>query len=131
VQLNVRGLCALRPGIKGVSDNITVTSIVGRFLEHSRIYYFRNGGQEEVLLGSSDMMPRNLDKRVELLFPVQDDKIRKALVEKILANHLKDNVKARMLRPDGTYVKVRPKKGEATFDSQKHFVEHRGEWHDG
>jgi polyphosphate kinase len=131
VRLNVRGLCALRPGIKGVSDNITVTSIVGRFLEHSRIYYFRNGGQEEVLLGSSDMMPRNLDKRVELLFPVQDDRIRKALVEKILANHLKDNVKARLLRPDGTYVKVRPKKGEAAFDSQKHFIKHRGEWHDG
>jgi len=130
VQLNVRGLCSLRPGIKGVSENITVTSIVGRFLEHSRIYYFRNGGQEEVLLGSSDMMPRNLDKRVELLFPVLDAKIRRALVDKILAMHLKDNVKTRRLRADGSYVKVRPGRGESRFDSQKYFVEHRGEWHE-
>ncbi|HUL38767.1 MAG TPA: polyphosphate kinase 1 [Methanomassiliicoccales archaeon] len=129
VLLNVRGLCSLRPGVKGVSDNITVMSIVGRFLEHSRIYYFRNGGDEEVLLGSSDMMPRNLDKRVELLFPVQDAKIRSALVGDILATHLKDNVKARRLRSDGTYIKVRPKKGEAPLDSQKYFIEHRGEWH--
>ena len=130
VQLNVRGLCALRPGIKGVSDNITVTSIVGRFLEHSRIYFFGNGGAEEVLLGSSDMMPRNLDKRVELLFPVQDANIRRALVEQILATHLKDNVKARRLQPDGSYVKVRPRKGEAALDSQKYFIEHRGVWHE-
>jgi polyphosphate kinase len=130
VQLNVRGLCALRPGIKGVSDNITVTSIVGRFLEHSRIYYFGNGGPEEVLLGSSDMMPRNLDKRVEVLFPVQDANIRRALVEQILATHLKDNVKARRLRPDGSYVKVRPRKGEAVLDSQKYFIAHRGVWHE-
>jgi len=130
VRLNVRGLCSLRPGIKGVSDNITVTSVVGRFLEHSRIYYFRNGDEEEVLLGSSDMMPRNLDKRVELLFPVQDAKIRKALVEQILDVHLRDNVKARMLRSDGSYVKVRPKKGKAALDSQKYFLEHRGEWHE-
>ena len=130
VRLNVRGLCSLRPGIKGVSENIAVTSIVGRFLEHSRIYYFRNGGEEEVLLGSSDMMPRNLDKRVELLFPVQDAKIRRALVEQILDVHLRDNVKARLLRPDGSYVKVRPKRGEAALDSQKHFLEHRGEWHE-
>ncbi len=130
VQLNVRGLCALRPGVKGVSDNITVTSIVGRFLEHSRIYYFRNGGQEEVLLGSSDMMPRNLDKRVELLFPVQDSKIRRALVDKILATHLKDNVKMRRLRPDGSYVRIKPRKGEEPLDSQKFFIEHRGEWHE-
>jgi polyphosphate kinase len=128
--LNVRGLCSLRPGIKGVSENISVTSIVGRFLEHSRIYYFRDGGDEEVLLGSSDMMPRNLDKRVELLFPVQDAKIRRALVEQILDVHLRDNVKARLLRPDGSYVKVRPKRGEAALDSQKHFLEHRGEWHE-
>jgi polyphosphate kinase len=130
IQLNVRGLCSLRPGIKGVSENITVTSIVGRFLEHSRIYYFQNGEQEEVLLGSSDMMPRNLDKRVELLFPAQDANIRRQLVEKILETHLSDNVKARRLRPDGSYVKIRPRRGEAALDSQKYFIKHRGEWHE-
>lgn len=130
IDLNVRGLCSLRPGVKGISDNITVKSIVGRFLEHSRIYYFRNGGQEEVLLGSSDMMPRNLDKRVELLFPVQDPGIREALVKDILAKHLEDNVKARRLCPDGTYVRVRPKKGEPAMDSQKWFISNRGAWHE-
>ncbi|MEM0448900.1 MAG: polyphosphate kinase 1 [Methanomassiliicoccales archaeon] len=130
IDLNVRGLCALRPGVKGMSENITVTSIVGRFLEHSRIYYFRNGGDEEVLLGSSDMMPRNLDRRVEVLFPVRDKGIKEALIHDILAKHLEDNVKARLLRPDGTYVRVRPKKGEAPMDSQKWFIENRGIWHE-
>jgi polyphosphate kinase len=130
VDLNVRGLCSLRPGVKNLSENIVVTSIVGRFLEHSRIYYFHNGGKEDVFLGSSDMMPRNLDKRVELLFPVQDDGIRSALVNKILAMHLKDNVKARRLGSNGTYVNVKPKKGEAVMDSQKWFVKNRGVWHE-
>ncbi len=72
IELLVRGMCSLRPGIPGVSDTITVTSIVGRFLEHSRIYWFRNGGDEEVLVGSADLMPRNLNRRVEMLFPVED-----------------------------------------------------------
>ena len=130
VDLNVRGLCSLRPGMKGVSENITVTSVVGRFLEHSRIYHFHNGGQDEVLLGSSDMMPRNLDKRVELLFPVQDIGIRNALIEKILATHLADNVKARRLCPDGTYARVKPAKGDAELDSQIWFIENRGIWHE-
>ena len=97
IDLNVRGLCCLRPGIKGISENIRVTSILGRFLEHSRIYYFRNGGDEEVLLGSSDMMPRNLQKRVEVLFPVGDKKLRNAIVKDILEVHLADNVKAWVL----------------------------------
>ncbi len=130
IDLNVRGLCSLRPGVKGLSENINVTSIVGRFLEHSRIYYFRNGGKEEVLIGSSDMMPRNLDRRVEMLFPVQDEKIARSMVKHILSNHLKDNVKSRRLLSDGSYERVLPKEGEASLDSQKWFLENRGVWHD-
>jgi polyphosphate kinase len=129
VDLNVRGLCALRPDIKGISDNITVTSVVGRFLEHSRIYYFRNGGEEEVLLGSSDMMPRNMDKRVEILFPVQDSNINSILINDILATHLKDNVKARRLGSDGQYSRIKPKRMEPRLDSQQWFIEHKGVWH--
>ncbi len=130
IDLNVRGHCCLRPGIKGISDNIRVTSILGRFLEHSRIYYFRNGGEEEVLLGSSDMMPRNLQKRVEVLFPVGDKKLRNALVKDILEVHLADNVKARILRPDGSYQRVQPKHGEKKMNSQLWMIKHRGKWHD-
>jgi polyphosphate kinase len=130
VDLNVRGLCSLRPGVKGLSENINVTSIVGRFLEHSRIYYFRNGGKEEVLIGSSDMMPRNLDRRVEMLFPIHDEKIARSVVKHILSNHLKDNVKARRLLSDGSYERVLPREGEAPLDSQKWFLENRGVWHD-
>jgi polyphosphate kinase len=129
IDLNVRGLCSLRPGVKGLSENITVTSIVGRFLEHSRIYYFHNGGQEEVLLGSADMMPRNLDRRVELLFPVQDDRIKSAIVRNILLRHLQDTVKARRLLPDGSYERIAPPDGEEPFDSQKWFIKNRGIWH--
>jgi len=130
VDLNIRGLCSLRPGVKNVSDNIRVTSIVSRFLEHSRIYYFRNGGEEEVLLGSSDLMPRNLDRRVEILFPVIDEKIKRAIIKYILATHLKDNLKARILKKDGSYKKLRPAEGEEAMDSQKWFLEHRGIWHE-
>ena len=130
VDLNVRGLCALRPGVKGVSENINITSIVGRFLEHSRIYYFHNGGQEEVLLGSSDMMPRNLDKRVEVLFPVQDSNICSAIIDRILNTHLRDNVKARRLGSDGRYSRVKARKGEEMLDSQQWFIENRGIWHE-
>jgi polyphosphate kinase len=128
VDLNVRGLCCLRPGIPGVSDNIRVVSIVGRFLEHARIYYFKNGGDEEVLLGSSDMMPRNLEKRVEVLFSVPDPRIRTSVL-KILEIHLKDNVKARLLLPDGTYTRVKPQPGEEIIDSQQWLIDNRGAWH--
>ena len=131
VDLNVRGQCCLRPGIEGISDNIRVTSILGRFLEHGRIYYFRNGGDEEVLLGSSDMMPRNLQKRVEVLFPVQDKRLRNALIKDILEVHMEDNVKARMLLSDGTYVRVHPGKGEKKMSSQLWMIKHRGKWNVG
>jgi polyphosphate kinase len=129
IDLNVRGLCALRPGVKGLSENIKVNSIVGRFLEHARIYYFRNGGEEEVFLGSSDMMPRNLKRRVEVLFPVLDEEYRRRLVDEILPIHLKDNVKSRDMLPDGTYVKRKPIKGEEIVHSQDWLIKNRGSWH--
>ena len=95
VELQVRGICCLRPGIEGVSENIRVTSIVGRFLEHARIFYFRNGGQDEVLLGSADLMPRNLDRRVEVLFPIESPELRRTIVEEILRLHLRDDRQGR------------------------------------
>ena len=104
IDLLVRGICCLRPGIPGVSETIRVTSIVGRFLEHSRIFYFRNGGEEEIYLGSADLMPRNLNRRVELLFPLTaPEHIQE--VRRILHLYLADNVKARQMRSDGSYVR--------------------------
>ena len=129
IDIQVRGICCLRPGVPGVSENITVTSIVGRFLEHPRIFYFRNGGQEEILLGSADLMPRNLDGRVETLFPVEDQRLRELLRDQILFVHLKDNVQARRLLPDGRYERVKPKASEQAVDSQAWMVQHRGIWH--
>ncbi len=129
IDLNVRGLCCLRPGIPGVSENIRVISIVGRFLEHARIYYFRNGGEDEVLLGSSDMMPRNLEKRVEVLLSVPDPLITSSIL-RILMIHLKDNAKARRLLSDGTYEKVEPEPGAEIIDSQRWLIENRGIWHE-
>ena len=105
VQLLVRGICCLRPAVPGVSDNITVTSIVGRFLEHSRIFYFRNGGKEEVYLGSADLMPRNLNRRVEVDFPVQDKNLVRLIHDDILGTYLKEQAKARHMMPDGKYVR--------------------------
>jgi polyphosphate kinase len=106
IKLLVRGICCLRPGVAGVSDNIEVTSIVGRFLEHSRIYYFRNGGDEEVYLGSADLMPRNLDRRVETLFPIRDGQLLARLRDEVLGAYLSDNVKARRMQSDGHYRRI-------------------------
>ena len=106
IDLIVRGICALRPGVRGVSDNIRVRSIVGRFLEHSRIYYFANGGDEEVYLGSADWMPRNLYERVEVIFPVKDELLRDRVRHEILGAYLADNVKARVLQKDGRYIRA-------------------------
>ncbi len=120
VDLLVRGICSLRPGIPGISENIRVTSVLGRFLEHSRIYWFRNGGREEVYLGSADLMDRNLNHRVELLFPVQNKRLLKRLREDILATYLADNRSARHMQPDGSFVWDR--NGKPALDSQAKFL---------
>jgi polyphosphate kinase len=130
IDLNIRGLCCLKPGIAGVSDNITVISIVGRFLEHARIFYFQAGEKSEVLIGSSDLMYRNLNERVEVLFSVPDPAIRNAILENMLEIHLKDNVKARKLLPDGTYRRVTLKEGEVVLNSQVWLMQNRGIWHE-
>jgi polyphosphate kinase len=118
IELLVRGICCLRPGCPGVSDNITVTSIVGRFLEHSRVYYFRNGGNEEVYVGSADLMPRNIDHRVEVLYPVEDPRMVRRLRDEVLAVYLADNVKARHMQSDGTYVRSKSD-GKRPINSQE------------
>ncbi len=118
IDLIVRGICCLRPGVPGISDNIRVSSIVGRFLEHSRIYYFGNGGAPEVYLGSADLMPRNLDRRVEILFPVNDPAISAYLRNAVLEVELANNSRARILQADGAYVRRQPQAGERLIDSQ-------------
>lgn len=128
VQLQVRGICCLRPGIPEVSENIEVTSIVGRFLEHSRIFYFRNGGEEEIFIGSADLMPRNLGGRVEVMTPIQDRDVARALRDEILFAHLKDTHGNHALEPDGSYRRLRPKRGRG-HDTQKLMLEKRGSWH--
>ena len=125
IDLIVRGMCSLRPGIKGISDNIRVISVVGRFLEHSRIYYFRNGGQEEILLGSADLMPRNINNRVEVLFPVQDKNLIRYLKDDVLAEYQNDNVKARLMKSNGTYEKIARKDGDTPLNIQVKLFEIR------
>ncbi len=122
VELNVRGMCCLRPGIPGVSENITEQSVVGRFLEHSRVYWFRNGGHDEVILGSADLMPRNLNRRVEVLFPVQDAGIRSRIRDEILPMYLADNMKTRVLAADGTWTHIWPEDGAEELNAQERFV---------
>lgn len=121
VMLNVRGICCLRPGVPKVSENIEVVSIVDRYLEHARIFYFRNGGHEEVYMASADWMTRNLDRRLEILFPVQEAALKKRLIG-ILNGYFADNVKARRLLPDGTYVPV-SRKGKPVRAQQRFYEE--------
>jgi len=129
IDIQARGICCLRPGVKGISENISVTSVVGRFLEHPRIYYFRNGGDEEILLGSADLMPRNLYRRVETLFPVEDEIIKMSIRDEILNIHLRENVKARRMLPDGSYERVKPAENEELLNSQEWMIKNRGVWH--
>ena len=117
IRLNVRGICCLRPGVPGLSETIEVVSIVDRFLEHSRIFYFRNGGDEEVYLSSADWMPRNLDRRIELLFPVESPEGRQKVLRALEAA-FRDDVKARVLQNDGRYVRRLRRQGEPAFRSQ-------------
>lgn len=120
VDLIVRGMCALRPGIKGLSENIRVRSIVGRLLEHSRIFHFENAGSPQIFCGSADWMARNLHERCETVFPVEDEKLAARLRHEILGSYLKDTVKARVLQPDGSY--VRPPKSGEPFDAQAYLM---------
>ena len=126
VDLIVRGLCCLRPGIPGISENIQVTSLVGRFLEHSRIYYFANGGvdEEEILIGSADLMQRNLDHRVEVLVPVEDPVLRAHFREVALPTYMRDTANARRLLSSGAYERIFPSQGEEPFDEQIWFAHH-------
>ena len=121
IDLIIRGICCLKVGIPGVSENITVRSIVGNFLEHSRIFYFYSDGKEQLFMGSADWMPRNLDKRVEIVFPVEDPRLKEE-VKHILHIQLADNVKAHILQPDGTYEKI-DKRGKQLVNSQEYFCE--------
>jgi polyphosphate kinase len=130
VELIVRGICCLRPQVPGLSESITVTSVVGRLLEHERIYYFRNGGEEEVLIGSADMMRRNLDRRVELLVPINDPELRSAVRDSILRVSLADTAKCWVLRADGSYQRREPAPGtgEEPFNSQEFLMAKGGAW---
>ncbi len=124
IDLIIRGMCSLRPGVKGVSENIRVRSVVGRFLEHSRIYYFGNNGNAEVYLGSADLMQRNLDKRVETLFPIESANLRTTIYEKILLIYLKDIVNTHTLQNDGTYSRPQIQQEEEEFDCQDWLMTH-------
>jgi polyphosphate kinase len=118
IDLLVRGMCSLIPGIKEVSENIRVVSILGRYLEHSRVYYFHNDGEEEIYLGSADLMPRNLNHRVEVVFPIERPEHVRYLRDHLLSVYLKDNLRAREMQPDGDYKRLAPKKGEEEVDIQ-------------
>jgi polyphosphate kinase len=118
VDLLIRGMCCLRPGVPNLSENICVSSIVGRFLEHSRAYYFRNNGDEELYLGSADLMERNLDRRVETVFPILDTELRRRVKVEVLELGLLDNVKARKLQSDGSYAFAPRQEGDRSINSQ-------------
>ena len=123
IDLIVRGICCLRPAIPGVSENIRVISIVGRFLEHSRIFYFANDGTPQVYLSSADWMPRNFYRRVEIAFPIESPKLRDEIILEILPAFLNDRVKARELLPDGSYMRLKPRPGEESSQAQLFFRE--------
>ena len=119
VECIVRGICSLRPGIKGISDTITVRSVVGRLLEHARVYYFRHGGEEKMYVGSADMMPRNLNGRIEVVAPIREADQRRNILDQIIIPQLTDNIHAWELQSDGSYIKQNPKPGAKKYDSQE------------
>ncbi len=128
VDLLVRGICCLRPGVKGVSENIRVRSVLGRYLEHSRVFYFCNGGKEEFYMGSADVMPRNLNNRVEVVFPVQDPRIQLYLRDHVLKTYFKDHSQARVLQPDATYKRLQPKEHDSSLGVQDWLMSNPWKW---
>ncbi|MGD8405219.1 MAG: polyphosphate kinase 1 [Anaerolineales bacterium] len=124
IDLLIRGICSLKPGIKDVSENIRVISILGRYLEHSRIYYFHNNGEEEIYLGSADLMPRNLNHRVEVVFPVERKEHLRYLRDHVLESYLKDNMSARVMQPDGSYKRLHPSNKEEGLEVQNWLMQH-------
>ena len=122
IDLIVRGICCLRPKLKKISDNITVRSIVDRFLEHSRVFYFENACQPEIFVGSADWMPRNLFRRIEVVFPVEDGNLRERITNELFSLALADNVKARYLQADGSYTRPALKRGSQPRRSQLEFI---------
>ena len=122
IDLIVRGICCLRPGLEGLSKNIRVISIVGRFLEHSRIYYFHNGGEEEIYLGSADLMPRNIDRRVEVLFQLEDPRLIRHMRDNVLETYFRDNIKSRVMLEDGTYHRIKPGSKATPLNIQEWFI---------
>jgi polyphosphate kinase len=122
IKLIIRGICCLRPSLPGISENIEVRSILGRFLEHTRIIYFKNGGNEEIYLSSADWMPRNLYNRVEIMFPVLEPTV-KAQLKRILDIYWRDNTKAHVLQPDGNYTRIQPEGDEPPFNAQQYFLD--------
>ena len=122
IDLIVRGICCLRPGVEGVSENIRVVSLVGRFLEHARIFAFGEGEDEKIYLGSADLMQRNLDRRVETAFPLREKRHREK-VRRLLDLQLADTANAWELRPDGDFERLHPKEGEEPLDSQAILLE--------
>ena len=122
IDLIVRATCCLVPGVKGLSDNIRIRNIIGRFLEHSRIYYFENGGAPLVYCGSADWMTRNFFRRVEALFPIYDPEIKRRIIEEILPSELRDNEDARELQSNSAYILPARKEGDAAFSAQKNFM---------
>jgi polyphosphate kinase len=125
IDLIIRGICSLRPGVEGLSENIRVVSIVGRFLEHSRIYYFHNHGEEIIYMGSADLMPRNLNQRVEVLFPVQDQDLIRHLRDTVLGVYLREDIKAWRMNPDGSYVRAPSEEDKRLVDVQYWLLDHR------
>jgi polyphosphate kinase len=119
IQLLVRGICCLKPGVPGISDNIEVYSVVGRFLEHSRVYCFHNDGDEEVFIGSADLMTRNIDHRVEVLVPIQDQKIVRHICDDVLGVYFADTAKSRQMLASGAYVRRKPADGKRPVNAQE------------
>jgi polyphosphate kinase len=126
IQLLVRGICCLRPGLQGISDNIEVYSVVGRFLEHSRVYCFHNNGNDEVFIGSADLMTRNIDHRVEVLVPIEDPKIVRHICDDVLGVYFNDTAKSRHMLASGAYVRRKPADGKKPVNAQEWLLKNNG-----